>query len=362
MKNNDLQSRTIDVLRFVLIVYVVLIHDYTSTRGIIDLGEFPAYRFFSFLISLEAAQVAVPAFFFISGFLFFLHRRPYKEKIKREGRSLIIPYILWNGLILLLYLLLESIPALRQFLSGNNPPVGEYRLIDLVRAFWDGGSWDGGNGTPILHQFWYLRNLIILSLTSPLVALIIRWTRWVGPTLLIIAWMFYPGQAFLIESIALFTAGAWFSLGKRDFLTWFRSVAKPVYMIYPLLVIANMVLRDNVYFIFLDRLGFLSGVVFTANLTAYFISAADRRAVTAGLQPRQSYAPLRPLSFFIFALHDPMLTFVKRAVMKASEPLTDMSLTAIYFITPLLVIGICIGIYRFMARYMQPVLKVMTGR
>ena len=43
MRKNDLQARTIDVLRFLLIFYVVLIHSYSSTRGMVEAGDFSGY-------------------------------------------------------------------------------------------------------------------------------------------------------------------------------------------------------------------------------------------------------------------------------------------------------------------------------
>ena len=134
MRKNDLQSRTIDVLRFLLIFYVVLIHSYSSTRGMVEAGDFSGYRFVSFLFSLEIAQVAVPSLFFISGYLFFCRPQPYGMKLRKEARSLLVPYLLWNALILLLYFCLQSIPALSHFFSGNNLPVRDYGLTDFFRG------------------------------------------------------------------------------------------------------------------------------------------------------------------------------------------------------------------------------------
>ena len=76
MRVNGLQSRSIDVMRFAMILLVVVLHAYTSTRSDFSAGDFPVYRLVSFVCSLEIAQTAVPALFFISGFLFFLHPKP----------------------------------------------------------------------------------------------------------------------------------------------------------------------------------------------------------------------------------------------------------------------------------------------
>ena len=112
MRVNGLQSRSIDVMRFAMILLVVVLHAYTSTRSDFSAGDFPVYRLVSFVCSLEIAQTAVPALFFISGFLFFLHPKPYKTKLRKTSKRLIVPYLLWNALILALFFGVEQIPAL----------------------------------------------------------------------------------------------------------------------------------------------------------------------------------------------------------------------------------------------------------
>ena len=177
---NGLQSRSIDVMRFAMILLVVVLHAYTSTRSDFSAGDFSVYRLVSFVCSLEIAQTAVPALFFISGFLFFLHPKPYKTKLRKTSKRLIVPYLLWNALILALYFGVEQIPALSKYFSGVNPPVSGYSFVNFLQAFWDSGEWRGGNGTPILHQFWYIRNLILLALLSPAIRLFVCGFGWGG--------------------------------------------------------------------------------------------------------------------------------------------------------------------------------------
>ena len=74
---DKLQSHVISYLRFWLIIGVVLIHSVPDKvvidgADIIDGHNFEIYNTFRYLISEVVARIAVPAFFFISGFLFFL--------------------------------------------------------------------------------------------------------------------------------------------------------------------------------------------------------------------------------------------------------------------------------------------------
>ena len=68
------------------------------------------------------------------------------------------------------------------------------------------------------------------------------------------------------------------------------------------------------------------------------------------------------MGFFLFALHDPMLTLLKRIAMKLSGTPSDFSLTVIYILIPLLVIAIAVGLYRLLNRHTPSLLKTLTGR
>lgn len=352
MIRNDLQSRTIDALRLVLIFGVALIHSYTATRIDIDSGAFPVYRFLSFLISLNFAQTAIPGFFFISGYLFFYHTHPYGERLRRNWSRLVVPYLLWNGLILALYWCVEAIPALSCYLSGDNLTVHEYRIGDFLRAFWDGGNWDGGNGTPILHQFWYIRNLILIGLLSPLLREYIRRTSILGLALLAIWWIFAPGQALLPKSLAFFAFGAWFSLRGKDFLPLFQRHARSIGVGFLLLAGIVTGFWEHPWADWLNRANGFLGVAFLCNLTASFLA---HRGITRDL------TFLQGLTFFIYAAHDPLLTFAKRLLLRLSAPPTDGSLTAIYLLVPFAVTGICIAIYYLLKHLCPRLLSVLIG-
>lgn len=68
------------------------------------------------------------------------------------------------------------------------------------------------------------------------------------------------------------------------------------------------------------------------------------------------------MGFFLSALHDPMLTLLKRLAMKLSGTPSDFSLTVIYILIPLLVIAIAVGLYRLLNRHTPSLLKTLTGR
>ena len=105
-KDQSVLSNTIDFLRFPLIIAVVFIHCDPAPmviggKELVEKNTYPIYSLLRWIVSEEVAKIAVPLFFFISGFLFF-YRSPsltisdYVKKLKKRARTLLIPYILWN--------------------------------------------------------------------------------------------------------------------------------------------------------------------------------------------------------------------------------------------------------------------------
>lgn len=351
IRTTSLQSRTIDLMRLVLIFCVVMVHAYTATRGDIASGQYPVYRFVSFLISLNIGQAAIPGFFFISGFLYFRSTRTYGQRLRHGWHRLVVPYLFWNALMVAVYWSIEAVPALRGFLSGDNLPVHAYGAEDFLRAFWDCGNWDGGNGTPLLHQFWYIRNLLLLGLLSPLVRLFIHRTGAVGLAGLALWWVFAPGQAMIAKSVAFFCFGAWFSLHGQDFLPVFRRWSHPATIAFFMLVALTACFWSHPWSVWLNRLACIAGIVFLADAAARIL---ERR------QSGQSLSKVRGLVFFIYAAHDPLIIFLKRLLLRF-VPTTDSALTAVYFLAPLFTLTLCTVAYGLLRHTAPHLLNRIVG-
>ena len=97
------QSQVIDWLRFPLAAAVVLLHAGESTTGLYDMDFSGTLRI---VLSQGICRIAVPCFFLFSGFLFFTKLRDWDtqvwlDKIRKRGRTLLVPFLLWNVLALL---------------------------------------------------------------------------------------------------------------------------------------------------------------------------------------------------------------------------------------------------------------------
>ena len=170
MKLDKYSSERLNILRFPLIVGVVYIHAYAmdvgfSGESIGNIETSWVSDFIRDLVSQGIARVAVPLFFLMSGYLFFLGFQwsigAYKEKLISRVNSLLVPFIFWNVLTLFLVFVAQSIPATQNYFSGNNPMISTFSAYDYINALL------GIDRNPISYQFWFIRDLMFLIILVP---------------------------------------------------------------------------------------------------------------------------------------------------------------------------------------------------
>lgn len=113
------------------------------------------------LLGDVVAQVAVPGFFMISGYLFFrsFTMERLEQKWSSRTRSLLIPFLLWNLIYYIAYAAGSRIPWLCDILGKGIIPVNVKAVLDAVLRY------------RYNYVFWYLYQLIILVLLAPLIYL-----------------------------------------------------------------------------------------------------------------------------------------------------------------------------------------------
>ena len=108
MDSVKLQSATIDLLRFPLAIMVIFIHMNPEVSNLFDadfslISGHGIYNVTGVLLSHVLTHIAVPTFYLISGFLFFINFQKwswegYKKKLSSRIKTLLVPYLLWNAI------------------------------------------------------------------------------------------------------------------------------------------------------------------------------------------------------------------------------------------------------------------------
>ena len=181
---NKYLSDKLRVISFISMILVVFVHSYHLK---LQLGE-EVFRldagfnvFIQFFLSEGIARVAVPIFFIISGYLFFLNFKGTKSefilKYKKRAKSLLVPFLFWSILGLIVHLILHLSPIFENYrLDADYSFIG---VLDLIFI------------NPVPAQLWFLRDLIALIAFSPLIYRLIKHLRLIPIILVFIIWIVF---------------------------------------------------------------------------------------------------------------------------------------------------------------------------
>lgn len=339
-------SRSIETLRFPLILLIICLHCYTSTSEITRGHD--AYFCLIYPISLWMGETGVPAFFFISGLLFFYSKKTYLQKIKSRFRTLLIPYLFFNGLILCVFLcsMFLGNPVI---IVGKN--LADYTLIDYIRAFWDRGVWDHGNGSPILCPLWYIRNLMILVILSPIISYIIRYTKLLFPLIFGLLWINSHDSAYTLQSLTMFSLGAYFPICNRNPIELFEKYTVLFVGTFFILAIMDFI---HLYVAIPFALPFhrLSLIANTYLCICFFGEFLYRHHIYSSFLSRSA--------FFVFCIHYPFAIYL-RPIFERINGSNDIMLVVTYLLSVVFVTSLCILVYKLLKCIMSGFMTVITG-
>lgn len=205
---NQCLSDKIKVISFFSIILVLYIHS-----GFHQLPhEIEGMKFNYYLqesISGVVGRCAVPIFFAISGYLFFLNvdsTRDVYRKMKKRVSTLLIPYLIAALFLPLFYFAIDYFPVASQFVNSNNFnenfSAGWLRILYRLYV-------DAGKGTPLGFHLWFLRDLIEIVILSPLIHIFRRRLKsWLILSLLFLLTYLFCNTFFI--SLFWFVAGSLF--------------------------------------------------------------------------------------------------------------------------------------------------------
>ena len=342
----------IDWLRFPMAVLVVMLH-YSKT--IIEQAD-GTLHFLCIFFQEGICRLAVPCFFFISGFLFFSKLEGkwdwsiWKDKLAKRAKTLLLPYLLWNIIAFFAFWIYErtngNVSSLTQAITENGG----------VRMFWSvtGGLPIGSQAYPVNGPLWFIRDLVFYIIVTPLVFMFIKWTRLYG--ILALCLLHLTVNRLVPEGFLFFSTGAWFRLSRKNIV---ESLApgKISFYIIAILSLVGLILiqyytdsdpwKKIVKFIFLT-----SGIATSFCGVARLLDAGKTRVIPF----------LAGSSFFIFASHEVLiLQNISTPVIKALLPDGITWDLIAFFAVPALTVAICIGLLFLMQRILPRTTAILTG-
>lgn len=366
-----LEYKVFEWLRFPLIVGVVIIHCYGKpfdfeSLDFANLSGYDIFNLFRVSISQVLTHVCVPTFYFISGFLFFKGLEIWDNtlcvaKIKRRVKSLLLPYMVWNTI----YIIVGLISAYRHIgLGGFNWFFHEY---DYWHLYWDCHEWNvdrvnwlgGGNSStsPYLNPLWFLRDLMVITLSSPILYFFLRRLRAWGVLLLgfcYISGVFINIPGFSITAFFFFAMGAYVKLNNIPLI-------QEVYR-YKVVVFFFAVLLWIICTLFNGHDTYIGNIIYPFYVIVGSFSLMSLAIYIVKDDVIRIPDFLKRSSFFIFLSHKVLILNVCMKV--TSNIFGGENLPSLYFayvITPILTILVCLLGFYIMRRFLPSMCRVLTG-
>lgn len=185
---------------FIFSILVVWVH---SANGELFLGQSSyvgAVVAFQRFLGNTIAQIAVPGFFMMSGYLFYRNFSWKKLGMKWESRihSLLIPFLLWNTIYYIGYVIGSHIPLVTDVVGKGIVPFDWFTAVDAVLHY------------TYNYVFWYLYQLILLTILAPVLYGVMKHTLW-GLTVIMVLF-YFAGRGTIIPYLNL-DALLYYSLG-----------------------------------------------------------------------------------------------------------------------------------------------------
>ena len=346
-------SGKLRIVSFFAMILVVFRHAYNLGEEV-NIAKKTGYSFFmQVFISSGFTSIAVPVFFVISGYLLFLNKKQsfigYKLILSKRFSSLVIPYLFWTISWLLFYLFKDI------FLTKHcTDCTFEDFLINIFI-------------TPIPLQFWFIRDLFILVVLSPIIYYLIKFSR--GLILVVFAVIWFLNLLIpLNESIALlfFAIGSFLGInevninikssvnyGRSFIILWLFTIYFQTLFIYitDQNVSVLKIIQNNFFLNALDKIGILIGLFGVWSFYDILFKDVDVQNL--------KWFSLTEFSFFIFAFHLPILWIIPHWFYGLVGKNNFSMLIYILASTVLIIFSLLLG--KYLKRIMPILFGIITG-
>lgn len=159
-------SSRINLMRIVLISGIVFVHIPFDTDSSPFIGTYGLFDWLRVFLRDSLFRVGVPCLSAISGYLLFRHgttKLDYGKTVRRKAKTVLLPFLLWNGAFFLFVLVLQS----RGIGDGYLPDLSNASPRTLTTMLF------AIDGAPINLPLYFLRDLFVCILLSPVLAFLI---------------------------------------------------------------------------------------------------------------------------------------------------------------------------------------------
>lgn len=339
-------STKIRITVFLATVLVVLRHSinvHIYYPDVYSTGFRDINSFIQILIN-SLTNIAVPFFFLVSGYLFFyqLKLKLVLSKWKKRVKTLLVPYIIWNILMLVFLLTIQRISFIDKYSSFEYININLKTVLNNILI------------DPALGQFWYIRDLLLFVIISPALLLIFKnkYIFYIYLVLLLYIWQPIDTSFFSTEGIFFYSIGGFLGYTNKNMRVNFSGalvIATFVFWI-ALKLILMFNLFSNIEFVMsLEKLAILVGILF-------FWCSSDRinKKVEKHLLALSAYA------FFIYAFQAPTINIIYKGTLTLL-PQSQLLGLFTYFFAVIVVVALSILLAKILKSYTPKFYFLLTG-
>ena len=335
--NQNIRKK-ITLLNFILCVVILVYHSNCARAMQYEYRDF--FYYLSDCLTLFG-HCAVPTFFALSAFLFYRNFSidKYGEKMKSRFKSLVLPYLIWNTIYCVLFVSFHYIPLIEQNVNTTFPFNPIENLTGILSSKF----------TPL----WFVRNLIIYVICSPLIYYIIK-NRYIGLTAVcttaaINMFFFTFAYKSVFHWLPIYLVGAYvghhYSAKLMTSIFRSRMIALFFLLIFTIAYTALVSFKNDLTF-FIYR--FLSPICIWVLLD--YLIHYDRQ------EERDYYK----YSFFIYANHFFILTALQRIIINVI-PTPQIAFGINYLLIPPIVLFLLIITVRGLKKFFPKFYSVSVG-
>lgn len=351
----SLKLRHISLLLMVLICFI---HSYNISQT--GWGETPPFwlRLLETFISDGICRSAVPLFFAISGYLAgqslpeTFSFSYYRSLLKKKFHTLLVPYLLVNGLGIVFVISLQFIPWTAGFIQGyqlERTTPGHWLYIWLL--------------SPVPYPLWFVRFLFLYFLLFPVLYFLTKYFKLVYLLFGFYLWYSFQMQSVMrlsklqAEGLFFFSFGLFLGMEKispilriRQIYVWLLTIVWLGWIMFRSQHLIRFPLDHGVNHYH------LIGFTFLGTLVCWLLYDQLPKSW-------QNHKWLQQLSLYaigIFLFHEPTLTIYKKLIIKIlgnTAPVFFLN----YFLAPILAFFTAYGFSRLLSAWLPRWYATLTG-
>lgn len=321
-------------------LFVVWVHSYNAELYLGKTAGMEAVYRIQHLIGDGIGQVAVPGFFMISAYLFYRNFTWDKLMAKWNSRirSVLVPFIVWNFIYYLGYVIGSRLPWMSDVVGKGVIPFNLPVAVDAVINY------------TYNYVFWYLYQLILLILLAPVIYGVLK-NKVVGTGFQVLVWALLAAGFQLpelnLDALAYYSFAAFLAIHGRGAVeaAWNgkRGIAGAGLLVVSAAAFWHGLREAAPVFFVVSRLFAVSGLWLAV---PEWVTVKPKRFMEH--------------NFFLYATHFAFVRFINKAGAEVLPAVVVVPM-ALYLMMPVLALGISYAIGSVMRRWMPGVYGWLNG-